>query len=209
MQAETNCTSTVSRTLPDSVPDAAPDDAPDRAPASAPETGPAGASVRRSRRPPNAFSDSFLVRAGCLEQPQSAAGALLAGPWDVEAIEVGHGLFHAVVRRAETLAEGGSAFAVLLDRSSALLTAAALPALARPDHLHQGRHRKRLGVPLHDGETFLGHLARPEPRLLPVLHALRSLQAQPDGLALLLESLGPEGLALLGRLLSRRVDTVS
>jgi hypothetical protein len=209
MQAERNCTSSLSRTPLTNAPDTAPEDAPDRVPSGDPETALASSSGRRSRRPPNAFSDSFLVRARCLEQPPSASAALLAGPWDVEEIEVGHGRFHAVVRRGESLAEGGSAFAVLLDRSPALLTAAALPALARPDHIHMGRHRHRLGVPLHDGETFLGHLARPEPRLLPVLHALRSLQAQPEGLALLLESLGPEGLALVGRLLSRRVDAVS
>jgi hypothetical protein len=205
MQAETNCTSTVSRTLPTS----SPDPAPDGASAGPPESVPVPTSGRRSRRPSNAFSDSFLVRARSLAQPESASAALLAGPWEVETIEVGHGRFHAVVRRGEPLSEGGSAFAVLLDRTSALLTAAALPALARPDHLHLGRHRKRLGVPLHDGETFLGHLARPEPGLLPLLHAVRSLQAQPDGLALVLESLGPEGLALVGRLLSRRVDAVS
>lgn len=205
MQAETNCTSTPSRILPPN----ASDPAPDGAPAGAPEPRPASAPIRRSRRPSNAFSDSFLVRARGLEQPRSASEALLAGPWDVETIDVGHGRFQAVVHRGEPLAKGGSAFAVFLDRTSALLTAAALPALARPDHLHLGRHRKRLGVPLHDGETFLGHLARPEPGLLPLLHAVRTLQAQPDGLALVLESLGPEGLALVGRLLSRRVDAVS
>jgi len=134
MQAETNCTSSVSTTVPEAPP------------ASAPEARPA--SILRPRRPSNAFSDSFLVRARCLEQPQSASAALLVGPWDVEEIAVRRGRFHAVVRRGESLAEGGSAFAVLLDRTSALLLAAALPALARPDHLHHGRHRKRPGVPL-------------------------------------------------------------
>jgi hypothetical protein len=112
-----------------------------------------------------------------------------------------------VVRRDEPVAEGGTAIAVLLDRTSALLTAAALPALGAPNHLHLGE-RKRLGVPLHDGRIFLGHLARPEPRLLPLFHAVLSLLANPDALAQVLESLGPEGLALLGRTLARRVDGV-
>ena len=94
---------------------------------------------------------------------------------------------------------------MLLDRISALQTAAALPALGSTNPLRLGRPRKRLGVPVHDGKAFLGHLAQPEPGLLPLLHAVRSLQAQPDGLAQVLEALGPEGLALVGRLLARRV----
>lgn len=161
-----------------------------------------------SRRPSNAFTDSFLVRARRLETPSSASRALLAGPWEIEEIAAGHHLVHAVVRRGEPVAAGGTAIAVLLGRASALLTAAALPALGTANHLRLGRHRKRLGVPLHDGKAFLGHLARPEPELLPLLHALQSLQGNPDALAQVLESLGPEGLALLGRTLARRVDGV-
>jgi len=158
-----------------------------------------------SSPPANAFSDSFLSRVRALDRPVSASGTLLAGPWEVEEMQAGEHRLHAVVRRSEPVADGGTAFAVLLDRTSALQTAAALPALGRASHLRLGGHRKRLGVPLHDGKSFLGHLARPEPGLLPLLHAVRSLQAQPDGLAQVLEALGPEGLALVGRLLARRV----
>jgi len=159
-----------------------------------------------SRRPANAFSDSFLSRVRALDQPASTSGTLLAGPWEVEELQAGEHRLYGVVRRGEPVAEGGTAFAVLLDRTSALQTAAALPALGRASHLRLGRHRKRLGVPLHDGKTFLGHLVRAEPGLLPLLHAVRSLQAQPDGLAQVLEALGPEELALVGRLLADRVD---
>lgn len=177
-------------------------------PSPAAEAAPASSTARTSRRPSNAFTDSFLVRARRLAPPSAASSALLAGPWEVEEIEAGYHSVHAVVRRGEPVAAGGTAIAVLLDRGSALLTAAALPALGASNHLHLGRHRKRLGVPLHDGRTFLGHLARPEPELLPLLHALQSLRGDPDALAQVLESLGPEGLALLGRTLARRVDGV-
>jgi hypothetical protein len=204
MQATTDCSSphvsspSPAAELPESC--HAAEKAPERAPKESPGTSP--------RRPSNAFTDSFLVRARRLAPPSSASSALLAGPWEVEEIEAGDHRVHAVVRRDEPIAEGGTAIAVLLDRASALLTAAALPALGTPNHLRLGLHRKRLGVPLHDGKSFLGHLARPEPGLLPRLHALRSIQANPDALAQVLESLGPEGLALLGRALARRVDGV-
>jgi hypothetical protein len=49
-------------------------------------------------------------------------------------------------------------------------------------------------------------LSRPEEDLLPLFHAVRSLAAAPEALALVVESLGPEVATLAGRALLRRVS---
>lgn len=149
------------------------------------------------------------------------ARGLFAGPWEVERIEPEdrtEGVLYAVVRRGEPLADGGGAVAVLKDRATALLVAAALSALACPCGLsvnteRQLSRRRRHGFPLHDGRTFLGHLtpqlclgeAGEEAALLGYLHALRTLAASPEALSLLVEALDPEVLPILGRALMRRV----
>lgn len=163
-------------------------------------------SPRTSSVPANAFSQTFLHQVRRLPEPSGSSPALLAGPWDVEPVAAGSHRFHAVVRRDEPVAEGGAALGLMLERLAALQLAAAVFSLTGPCDLHMGKPRKRRGVTLHDGRDFLGHLARPQPELLPVFHAARSLAAQPDALALVLESLGPESLALLGRLLARRLE---
>ena len=70
----------------------------------------------------------------------------------------------------------GEAVALTRHRADALLVAAALPALAVPNHLAIGEKAKRLGVPVHDGGRYVGHLARHEPRIVEHLHALRALR---------------------------------
>jgi hypothetical protein len=188
------------------------------------------------RRPAeNAFTPAFLsahraqtreVRdgGGGLSEPARTlrSRALFAGPWDVEPIqpqERTEGTLYAIVRRAEPLAQGGGAVALFHDRTTALLTAAALSILATPNPLHvntderRGRKR-RYGPPLHDGRPFLGHLtpklcpgkAEEEAGLLNHLHALRTLAATPEALSLLVQALDPETLPILGRALMRRVQ---
>jgi hypothetical protein len=136
----------------------------------------------------------------------------------MESAERSEGILHAVVRRAEPRDEGGGAVAVFHDRTTALLTAAALSILASPSALHVNTDRpsgarRRHGHTLHDGRTFLGHLtpklcpgkAEEEAGLLSHLHALRTLAATPEALSLLVEALDPEVLPILGRALMRRV----
>lgn len=102
---------------------------------------------------PNAFTPGFLLKGGLPEgsvgYPPAALGrgSRWLGPWEVEAIEVngGRGVFWAVVRRGERVADGGAAVAVLLERPTAHLTAASLPSLAIPNHLSVGVKAKRLG----------------------------------------------------------------
>jgi hypothetical protein len=165
------------------------------------------------RTPPeNAFSAAYLERARHLEEPSFERQALFAGPWEVEAVPAGDGVVWAVVRKGDPVAEGGRAVAVFLRRPDALVAAAALAALSTPSHLHlntgrsrSGPGRRRLGFPVHDGTVHLGHLARPEEELLPYLHAVRCLVANPEALALVLEALGPELPPIVGRTLIRRL----
>jgi hypothetical protein len=167
-----------------------------------------------SRRTPpeNAFTAAYLERARHLEAPPFEPQALFAGPWEVEPVPAGEGLLWAVIRKGDPVTEGGRAVAVFLSRPDALVAAAALAAHATPSHLHlnvgrsrSGPGRRRLGFPLHDGTVHLGHLSRPEEDLLPYLHAVRCLVANPDALALALEALGPELPPILGRALMRRL----
>ena len=173
-----------------------------------------GTTPRHSTRtaPPNAFSQAFLLKAARLEDlPSSAptpltAGGFWAGPWEIEQIDVPHDLLWAVVRRGEAVAAGGRAVAVTRHRSDAVLLAATLSALAVPNHLRLGEKSKRLGFPIHDGDLCVGHLSRPDPRIIDQLHTVRTLMPHPESLAFAVESLGSEDLPILGRALMRRIE---
>ena len=159
---------------------------------------------------PTVFTPAFLQRVRRLQNPPSARQASLSGPWEVEAVptrENGHQFV--VSRRVEPFTEGGSVFGVFPSRTAALATAAALPSVGAPMGLHLNGNGHRLGHALHDGPEFLGHLARDDERLLPRLHAVRCLLADPDALALVMEAAGPEALAILGRALHRRIENVA
>lgn len=151
----------------------------------------------------NAFSPDFLDILRKLGNPPSARSAVLAGPWEAEEMENKQ---FAVCRRGEPYSETGRAFGVFRTRAEALATAAVLPVVGAPLTLHLNPNGHRLGYVLHDGQEFLGHLARDEERLLPHLHVARALRSDPEALALLLESAGPAALDLLGRALRRRIE---
>ena len=169
--------------------------------APSPRTSPALATV---------FTPAFLQRIRRLDNPPSARAAALSGPWEVEAVELPpDGRRYVVSRRDEPFSEGGSVFAVFGARDVALETAAVLPSVGTSMDLHLNGSGNRHGYKLHEGERFLGHLARNEERLLPRLHLARHLVGDPDALALLLEAAGPEALAILGRVLHRRIERVS
>jgi hypothetical protein len=163
-----------------------------------------------SSAPATVFTPAFLERIRTLEDPPTARQAALSGPWEVEPVwSAEHGRQYGVSRRDEPLAKGGTVFGVFSSKDTALQTAAVLPAVGAPVTLHLNANGHRLGYALHDGPDFLGHLSRDEPRLLPHLHLARSLAADPDALAALLESVGPEALAMLGRVLHRRLEKVA
>jgi hypothetical protein len=155
------------------------------------------------------FTPAFLERIRRLDNPPSAREASLSGPWEVEPVPSrDHGLRFVVSRRTEPFSRGGSVFGVFPSRTEALQLAAVLPALGAPMGLHVNTNDHRLGYALHDGEVFLGHLARDDARLLPHFHLARRLTADPDALASLMEAAGPEALAILGRTLHRKIEKV-
>ncbi len=168
----------------------------------------------------SAFSALFLERARRREaesEPREGlADSALArearwrGPWEVERVPAGDGWLHAVTRRTEPAREGGGARLACLRRQDALLGAAAFAALAAPNHLSVNRdqrhgRRSRLGRPIHDGASHLGHVVEPPDDFLAYYHAVRCLAANPDAAALFLDALDPETLAILGRVALRRL----
>jgi hypothetical protein len=90
-------------------------------PSKSPESAPAAEPARGGRSAPaaNAFSALYLEKARRLEEPPFERQALFAGPWEVEAVEAGRGVLHAVVRRGDAVSEGGRAVAVFLRRPDA------------------------------------------------------------------------------------------
>jgi hypothetical protein len=171
----------------------------------------------------SAFSALFLERARRREDAADLAKSTLArlagwsGRWEVEAVPAGRGVLYAVVRRdepAQSAEQGGGAGLAFLRRQEAQLAAAALVALAVPNHLdlnerRKSRARSGLGHPVHDGAHHLGHAS---PALVPLkeaflaaYHAVRCLAANPEAAALFVEALDLETLALLGRAILRRL----
>lgn len=163
----------------------------------------------------NAFSSHYLTRARrrdrslCEEGVSLDTRSLAAGPWDVESLDARCGRVHAVVRRGESVSEGGGAVALCRSYPEALQLAAVLPSLGVENRLEVGETPKPLGLALHDGRRFVAHLAPEGPAAAPAvaahLHAARHLAADLGSLALLHRSLGSEALVLLGRELMRRM----
>ncbi len=181
---------------------------------SRPSSVPSSTSPSSISPPANAFSQRFLLEASRREDPHASGpaaasglveGAFWAGPWEVEPVVLRHGRAWAVVRRGESVAAGDEPVAIARHRSDALLIAATLPGLEARNHLSMGETAKRLGVPIHDGSRCVGHLARPEPRIVEHLHVARTLVARPHSFALAVESLGREEIPLLGRTLMRQL----
>jgi hypothetical protein len=164
-------------------------------------------------RPENAFTATFLTRSRHQpddSQPGDLATLVVdsrsAGPWRAQEVEIAHAHWWAVVREGEAPTEEPPV-ATYRCRTTAGLTSAILPALAIPNHLRLGDPPKPKGVPLHDGDHFLGHLApdgpATHPNLIHYLHAARFLATHPESLVHLLRTYDPEALAILGRALAR------
>ena len=171
--------------------------------------------------PASAFSEEFLAKLRLLarraEEEDSAAGvgAVLSGPFAVEEVERPDGARHAVVRADEPIAEGGKAATIHRRRDEALRLAAVLPVIAAPPLHHLSNEPKPNGLyTLHCGRRFVGHVAggvgclRAEERrrLTSHLDVVHHLATNPQALALVLESVGPEALPVLGRALARRIE---
>jgi hypothetical protein len=181
----------------------------------------------------SAFSEVFLGqlrriaalaldrgRASAAAQPATQAETAFAGPFAVEAVERAHeGPGHALLRPSESpegAATADGPAAVLERRDEALRLAAVLPALADAPQHRLGEKRHPLGVALHHGRRFVGRVAPAASRLSGErrqalethLDLARYLATHPHALAMILESVGPEALPLLGRALARRVEAL-
>jgi hypothetical protein len=152
-------------------------------------------------QPPNAFAADFLERLAELDEPASAGEAETAGTAQV--VPVPGGGF-AVLSEGLSLEEGDRPVALLLERSTALLIAAALPGSGREPAYRLGQEADEHGFPLYAQGRSAGHLTWFDERLLAQLNSLESLTRLPASLAQLLEAGGGLGLERAGRLLERR-----
>jgi len=129
----------------------------------------------------------------------------------VERVPAGDGVLYVVVRKEEPAREGGGARLAFVHRQDALLAAAALAALATANDVtlntekRSGR-RSRFGYPIDAGGRHLGHITRPEEAFPAAFHTVRRLAADPASVALFVETLDPETLAILGRAIMRRLS---
>jgi hypothetical protein len=175
---------------------------------------------------PSAFSEAFhadlrrlarLAREAAEHEegaaPETQSEALLAGPLGVVPVErAPRRPGHAVVDANRC----AGPVAVCDRRAEALRLAVALPLAATPRLHHLAEKPGHHGFTLHRGRRFVGHLAPAvgrlgrddRVRLLAQLDLARHLAATPRALALILESVGPDALPLLGRALAQRIGRV-
>lgn len=150
--------------------------------------------------PPNAFDRAFLEARAEHDEPGTAGEAEVAGPWKDEPAGA---LGFAVLREAESLAEGDRPAAVFFERSLALLAAALLPATGGEPALRLGREPDRHGFPVLEAGKVVGYLRLFDESLLAALNHAHHLARSPRSLALLLDAVGGLGLELAGRILAR------
>ena len=156
---------------------------------------------------PNAFSPSFLHRIGERDEPPAAGEADVAGPWHVEEVPGGFGLF----RQGESLERGFRPQARFRDRWLALLAAAVLPGTGRDAAFRLRKEPDAEGYALEDGTAgadgdVLGHFTLFDESLAEALNVAASLVRLPASLACLLEGAGQVSLERAGAILDEKVS---
>ncbi|HSS76357.1 MAG TPA: hypothetical protein VLV54_06390 [Thermoanaerobaculia bacterium] len=154
--------------------------------------------------PPNAFSPSFLHRIGERDEPPVAGEADVAGPWHIEEIPGGFGLF----RLGESRGRGFDAYAVFRDRWLALLAAAVLPGTGRDPAFLLGKEADAEGYAVSEGPggAVVGHVALFDESLVEALHVAAAVVRLPGSLACLLEAAGQVALERAGAILDEKVS---
>jgi hypothetical protein len=158
--------------------------------------------MRGSPHSSNAFSPSFLKRIGKQDEPATAGEADQAGPWHVEEVAQGFGVF----RLGESPARGSVPAAVFRRRSLALLAAAVLPGTGREAAFRLAREAGPEGFAVaagHGGEV-VGFSTLFDEGLVGALHGAECLARSPESLANLLEGCGPLALERAGSILAER-----
>ncbi len=153
---------------------------------------------------PNAFSPSFLHRIAERDEPPTAGEADVAGPWHVEEVPGGYGLF----RLGESLERGFKPQVWFRDRWLALLAAAVLPGTGRDAAFRLRKEPDGEGYALEDGADgeVLGHFALFDEALADALNVAAFLVRLPASLACLLEGAGQVSLERAGAILDEKVS---
>ncbi|HEV7509058.1 MAG TPA: hypothetical protein VGS07_29550 [Thermoanaerobaculia bacterium] len=162
-------------------------------------------SSRHSTLPsPNAFSPAFLQRIAQRDEPPSAGEADVAGPWHIEEVPGGFGLF----RLGESQSRGFDAYAVFRDRWLALLAAAVLPGTGRDYAFLLEKEADAEGFAIADGANgaVLGHVALFDEFFVDALNVAAALVRLPGSLAALLEAAGQVSLERAGAILDDKVS---
>ena len=152
---------------------------------------------------PNAFSAAFLQRIAQRDEPPSAGEADVAGPWRVEELPAGFGLF----RLGESQERGFEPYAVFRGRDLALLAAAVLPGTGRDRAFLLDKEFGVEGFAIAEPNgTVLGHLALFDESLVDALNVAAAVVRLPGSLAGLLEAAGPVALERAGAVLDEKIS---
>jgi hypothetical protein len=170
-----------------------------------------GTTVPDQPHSPNAFAIPFLDRLAERDEPPTAGGADVAGPWRIEAIP-GHGL--GLFRVGESLGRGFAPAAVFPSRWLALVCAAILPGTGQDPLLLLSKETDGDGaypVTLAGGggndEGPVGFFPLFEERAIDAMNVLVHLLRSPESLAFVLEAAGSVALERCGAILDERVAT--
>ena len=149
----------------------------------------------------NVFTPSFLERLGERDEPPTAGEADVAGPWRVEEVSGGFGVF----RAGESAARGFRPYAVFTTRPLALLAAALLPGTGREAAFRLQKEAGPSGYAVTEhGEEEVGHLQLFDEKLVDAMNALDALLRTPEALAGVLEAAGAVALERAGAILEER-----
>lgn len=150
---------------------------------------------------PNAFHPEFLARLDRYPDPLTAAEAAHGGLWRIVRREdESYGLY----RVWESPEDGDEPFAVLSERSMALLAAAFLPLVARSQTLWSQEAEEGRGQTLYRDARPIGRLRYNDPEFTEVLNLAEALARSPASIAALLEAAGSAALEPTGKILVRQ-----
>jgi hypothetical protein len=151
----------------------------------------------------NAFSPAFLHRIGERDEPSAAGEADVAGPWHVEEMSAGFGLF----RLGESRERGFDAYAVFRDRWLAVLAAAVLPGTGRDSVFLLEKEADAAGFAVTDASgAVAGHVALFDEALVDALNVAAAVVRLPGSLAYLLEAAGQVALERAGAILDEQIS---
>lgn len=152
----------------------------------------------------NAFHPEFLARLDRIGDPLTAAEAAHGGFWRVvQRPDESYGLY----RVWESPEKGDEPFAVLQDRSMALLAAAFLPLAAKSRTLWSQNADDGRGQTLYRDAQSIGQLRYSDPEFTEILNLAEALVRSPESIAALLEAAGSAALEPAGKILAREALT--